>query len=276
MDALKELSGNKALIVTGGSSMKRFGFIEQTQCLLAEAEIESAVYDGVEPNPSVQTVRKGAQMMKEFKPDWIVAIGGGSALDAAKIMWFFYQHPHLCFEDIIPVGSMPALRNKAKFIAIPSTSGTASENTAFSVITDTKNHIKYPVVSSFIVPELGLVHSLSHKIGGEFAITHGLANAILLPYIIEYNKLSTNKYVEFEKYMGIACIEDELRKLNAKLGIPLTNKEVDEVEVNEAAYLYVLDRMSDNAFNDPCTLTNPGTPTVADVKEIYRKAYYGE
>lgn len=363
MDALKELSGKKALIVTGGNSMKRFGFIEQTQCLLAESKIESAVFDGVEPNPSVQTVRKGAQMMKEFAPDWIVAIGGGSALDAAKIMWFFYEHPHLSFEDIIPVGSMPALRNKAKFIAIPSTSGTASEITAFSVITDTENHIKYPIVSSHIVPDiaiidpalpakmpphitantgmdvmahaleafasiaandysdplamraiklvfenietaykngsdmtarenmhnastlagmafsnvsLGLVHSLAHKIGGEFAITHGLANAILLPYIIEYNKLSTNKYEEIEKYMGISSIEDELRKLNAKLGIPLTIKEVAEVEVNEAAYLDVLDRMSENAFNDPCTLTNPGTPTVADVKEIYRKAFYGE
>ena len=363
MDALKELSGKKALIVTGGNSMKRFGFIEQTQCLLAESKIESAVFDGVEPNPSVQTVRKGAQMMKEFAPDWIVAIGGGSALDAAKIMWFFYEHPHLSFEDIIPVGSMPALRNKAKFIAIPSTSGTASEITAFSVITDTENHIKYPIVSSHIVPDiaiidpalpakmpphitantgmdvmahaleafasiaandysdplamraiklvfenietaykngsdmtarenmhnastlagmafsnvsLGVVHSLAHKIGGEFAITHGLANAILLPYIIEYNKLSTNKYEEIEKYMGISSIEDELRKLNAKLGIPLTIKEVAEVEVNEAAYLDVLDRMSENAFNDPCTLTNPGTPTVADVKEIYRKAFYGE
>ncbi|MCW8994188.1 MAG: iron-containing alcohol dehydrogenase, partial [Psychromonas sp.] len=123
---------------------------------------------------------------------------------------------------------------------------------------------------------LGLVHSLAHKIGGEFGITHGLANAILLPYIIEYNKLSTSKYAEIEKYLDIASIEDELRKLNAQLAIPLTFKEVDEVEINEAAYLDVLERMSENAFNDPCTLTNPGKPTVAAVKEIYRKAFYGK
>jgi alcohol dehydrogenase len=363
MDALKELSGRKAVIVTGGSSMKKFGFIAQTQRLLAECGIESVVFDGVEPNPSVQTVNKGAQMMQEFEPDWIVAVGGGSALDAAKIMWCFYEHPELSFEEIIPVGAMPALRNKAKFVAIPSTSGTASEITAFSVITDPENHIKYPIVSAHIVPDvaiidpalpakmpahitantgmdvmthameafvstvandytdplamraiklvfenietaysngsdmvarenmhnastlagmafsnvsLGLVHSLAHKIGGEFAITHGLANAILLPYIIEYNKAATDKYQELEKYMGITAIEDELRQLNVKLGIPLTLKEVDEVEINEADYLAVLDRMSENAFNDPCTLTNPGEPTIADVKEIYRKAYYGE
>ncbi|MGB5443921.1 MAG: iron-containing alcohol dehydrogenase [Psychromonas sp.] len=363
MDALKGLSGKKAVIVTGGSSMKRFGFIEQTQNLLAESGIESIVFDGVEPNPSVQTVKKGAAVMLEFQPDWIVAVGGGSALDAAKIMWCFYEHPNLTFAEIIPVGSMPALRNKAKFIAIPSTSGTASEITAFSVITDPQNHMKYPIVSAHIVPDiaiidpalpakmpahitantgmdvmthaleafvsivandytdplamrsiklvfenmeaaytngsdmvarenmhnastlagmafsnvsLGLVHSLAHKMGGEFGITHGLANAILLPYIIEYNKAATDKYQEIEQYMGISCIEDELRKLNAKLGIPLTIKEVDEVEIAEDAYLAVLDRMSQNAFDDPCTLTNPGKPCVADVKEIYRKAYYGE
>ena len=85
--------------------------------------------------------------MLEFEPDWIIAIGGGSALDAAKVMWCFYEHPQLKFEDIIAVGSMPPLRNKARFVAIPSTSGTASEITAFSVITDTENHIKYPIVA---------------------------------------------------------------------------------------------------------------------------------
>ncbi|WP_434999237.1 iron-containing alcohol dehydrogenase [Vibrio scophthalmi] len=362
MEALKTLQGKKAVIVTGGSSMKKFGFIAQTQQLLGEAGIDSLVFDGVEPNPSVQTVVKGAQAMRDFEPDWIIAIGGGSALDAAKIMWCFYEHPHLDFADIIPVGSMPALRTKAKFVAIPSTSGTASEITAFSVITDLENHIKYPIVSAHIVPDvaiidpalpakmpphitantgmdvmahaleafasiaandysdplamravklvfenieaaykhgddmaardnmhnastlagmafsnvsLGLVHSLAHKIGGEFGVTHGLANAILMPYIIEYNKQSTDKYAEIEHYLGLESIENELRALNAKLDIPLTFKEITEVEISEEAFLAVLDRMSQNAFDDPCTLTNPGTPTAEDVKEIYRRAYFG-
>ena len=125
--------------------------------LLRDAGIESIIIDGVEPNPSVETVYRGAKEMLAFNPDWIVAIGGGSALDAAKVMWCFYEHPQLKFEDIIEVGSMPSLRNKARFVAIPSTSGTASEITAFSVITDTENHIKYPIVAADMVPDLAIL-----------------------------------------------------------------------------------------------------------------------
>lgn len=363
LTTLASLSGTKAIIVTGGNSMKKFGFISQVQQLLNEAKIDSIVFDGVEPNPSVQTVIKGAQVMCDFTPDWIIAVGGGSAIDAAKIMWCFYEHPHLSFEDIVPVGSMPALRNKAKFIAIPSTSGTASEITAFSVITDLENHIKYPIVSAHIVPDiaiidpalpatmpayitantgmdvmahaleafvsiaandysdplamraiklvfenietayqqgddiqartnmhnasalagmafsnvsLGLVHSLAHKIGGEFGVTHGLANAILLPYIISYNKKSTNKYIEIEQYLNIISLEDELRILNQKLNIPLTFNNIDEVKISKDQFIAVLDRMSENAFNDPCTLTNPGTPTALDIKDIYLQSFFGQ
>jgi len=123
---------------------------------------------------------------------------------------------------------------------------------------------------------LGLAHSLAHKIGGEFGITHGLANAILLPHIVKYNKQFTDKYQEIEQYMGFDCLEDELRKLNAKLGIPLTLKAVTEVEIKEEEYMKVLDRMSQHAFDDPCTLTNPGTPSVEDIKEIYSNAYFQE
>ena len=157
LDALKNIEGKKAIIITGGSSMKRFGFIAETQRLLSESDIQSIVFNGVEPNPSVQTVMKGAKAMTQFNPDWIIAIGGGSALDAAKIMWCFYEHPELTFDQIVPVGSMPALRHKAKFIAIPSTSGTASEITAFSVITDHDTHIKYPIVSPHIVPDIAII-----------------------------------------------------------------------------------------------------------------------
>jgi len=154
---LSTIKGRRAMIVTGGNSMKRFGFIDKTIAILENNDIESRVFDGVEPNPSVYTVIAGAKAMQEFNPDWIVAIGGGSAIDAAKIMWAFYEHPHLKFEDIIPIGSIPALRTKAKFAAIPSTSGTATEITAFSVITDTQAHIKYPIVSLEIIPDVAIV-----------------------------------------------------------------------------------------------------------------------
>ena len=361
LEYLSTLEGRKATLVTGGSSMKRFGFLDEAKKQLEKAGMEVSIVDGVEPNPSIETVIRGGQEMAAFNPDWIIAIGGGSALDAAKIMWIYYEYPETKFEDLVN-GKFPKLRTKAKFIAIPSTSGTASEITAFSVITDTQNHIKYPLVSYEITPDialldpnlpakmpphitahtgmdvmahaleayvstnassytdplaleaiklvfkqlptaytdgdniqaredmhnasciagmaftnssLGIIHSLAHKIGGEFGITHGLANAILMPYIIEYNQKSTDKFTKIENSLGIKNIVEELKALNLKVGIPLTLKEVTEVEITEEKFLEVLDRMSENAFNDPCTLTNPRQSSPEDVKEIYKAAFYG-
>jgi len=363
LEKLATLTGKRAAIVTGGSSMKTFGFLDRTADILKKGGIESIIIDGVEPNPSVETVWRGAKAMLDFKPDWIVAVGGGSALDAAKVMWCFYEHPDLTFEDIIPVGAMPPLRAKARFAAIPSTSGTASEITAFSVITDTAKHIKYPIVAADMVPDvaildpalpmtmpphitantgmdvmahameavasiaatsftdpyaleairlvlgsletaykdpknlearlnmhnasalagmaftnasLGLVHSLAHKIGGEFGVTHGLANAILMPYIIDFNRKFSDKYALVEKFLGVEDIARAVADLNKRLGIPATFKDCDEVDFNEAKFKSVLERMSVNAHGDPCTLTNPGKPTPADVKAIYTAAYYGK
>ncbi|GAB6099024.1 iron-containing alcohol dehydrogenase [Halanaerocella petrolearia] len=361
---LSELDGERAVLVTGGSSMKRFGFLDEAKDYLAEAGIESRVVDGVEPNPSVETVLRGKRAMLDFEPDWVIAIGGGSALDAAKIMWAFYEHPELEFEDIIEVGSLPELRNKAKFVAIPSTSGTASEITAFSVITDTEKSIKYPIVSPEIIPDvaivdpeipatmpdhitantgmdvlahaveafvstgasdytdslalkainlvfdylpkayengddmearekmhnastiagmafsnssLGIVHSLAHKIGGELHITHGLANAILMPYVIEFNYESAKeKFARAEAALGVDNLADAVRELNEELNIPSSFSEIDWMEFTEEDFEEVLDRMSANAKDDPCTLTNPAEPTVEDMKKIYQQAFYGE
>lgn len=363
LEYLSTLKGKKAILVTGGRSMKRFGFLDQAKAYLEKAGMEVTIFDGVEPNPSVETVEKGAKAMQDFEPDWIVAIGGGSALDAAKIMWAFYEYPELKFEDIIEPGSMPTLRKKAKFVAIPSTSGTASEITAFSVITDTKAHIKYPIVSYEITPDvaildpelpakmpphitantgmdvlahaieawvsttasnytdalalraiqlvfehlpiavangedldareamhdastlagmaftnasLGLVHSLAHKIGGEFGVTHGLANAILMPYIIQYNRKATDKVAELEKILGIDDLAAAVKELNKKVNVPLRFKDVTEVEMDEKKFEEVLERMSKNAFDDPCTLTNPRQSSAEDVAKIYKAAFYGE
>lgn len=157
LSSLKNLSGKKAVVVVGGGSMKRFGFLDKAVDYLKEAGMEVKLIEGVEPDPSVETVMKGAAVMREFEPDWIVAMGGGSPIDAAKAMWVFYEYPDTTFDEIITPFSFPTLRTKAKFCAIPSTSGTATEVTAFSVITDYAKGIKYPLADFNITPDVAIV-----------------------------------------------------------------------------------------------------------------------
>ncbi|MDD7463340.1 MAG: iron-containing alcohol dehydrogenase, partial [Anaerococcus sp.] len=305
---------------------------------------------------------EGGKKMEEFGPDWIIALGGGSAMDAAKVMWVFYEHPGYDFQKLANFEN-PPLRNKAKMACIASTSGTASEITAFSVITDTENEIKYPLVHPDFVPDiaivdpeipskmpplitaqtgmdvmthaveafvstaaddytsphairaielvfenlkkaydkgddlkarekmhdastmagmafsnasLGIVHSMAHKIGGIFHLTHGEANAILLPYIIDYNRKSTDRYDLLENILGIDDIAEEIRKLNEAVGISQNIKDGKNTIIEEDKFLEVLDTMSENAFKDACTLTNPRKTSAEDIKKIYKAAYYGE
>ncbi len=157
LDALKTLTGKKAFVVVGGGSMKRFGFLDKVEGYLKEAGMEVQLFEGVEPDPSVETVMRGAEAMRSFKPDWIVSIGGGSPIDAAKAMWTFYEYPDTTFEDLCIPFNFPTLRTKAKFCAIPSTSGTATEVTAFSVITDYAKGIKYPLADFNITPDVAIV-----------------------------------------------------------------------------------------------------------------------
>jgi alcohol dehydrogenase class IV len=157
IDALKDLKGNRAIVVVGGGSMKRFGFLDKVVTNLQEAGMEVQLFEGVEPDPSVETVMKGAKAMQEFQPDWIVSIGGGSPIDAAKAMWAFYEYPEVTFEELCIPFNFPTLRTKAKFCAIPSTSGTATEVTAFSVITDYEKGIKYPLADFNITPDVAIV-----------------------------------------------------------------------------------------------------------------------
>lgn len=157
LSEIAKLKGKKAFVVTGGGSMKRFGFLGKTLEFLREAGMETHVFEGVEPDPSVETVRRGAEEMKIFCPDWIVAIGGGSPIDAAKAMWAFYEHPDISFESLCTPFSFPELRQKAHFCAIPSTSGSAIEVTAFSVITDYEKGIKYPLADFNITPDVAVV-----------------------------------------------------------------------------------------------------------------------
>ena len=157
LEELKSLTGKRAIVVVGGGSMKRNGFLDKAVDYLKAAGMEVQLFENVEPDPSVDTVMRGAKAMAEFKPDWIVAMGGGSPIDAAKAMWVFYEYPDTSFEDLITPFSFPTLRTKAKFCAIPSTSGTATEVTAFSVITDYEKGIKYPLADFNITPDVAIV-----------------------------------------------------------------------------------------------------------------------
>ena len=173
------------MICVGGGSMKRFGFLDQAVAYLKEAGMEVALIEGVEPDPSVTTVLKGAEKMREFEPDWIVAMGGGSPIDAAKAMWAFYEYPDTKFEDLCTPFNFPTLRTKAKFCAIPSTSGTATEVTAFSVITDYDKGIKYPLADFNITPDIAIV---IHK--SDICLLVGLLVGLLVCLLLTLHFLS--------------------------------------------------------------------------------------
>lgn len=157
LDQLKSWKGKKAVVITGGSSMQENGFLDRAKENLEEAGLQTVVFSGVEQDPGVKTVMRGADFLKKEEPDWILALGGGSAIDAAKIMWLFYEHPELTFEEAKKGGKLPGLREKARFVAIPSTSGTASEVTSFAVITDEETGMKYPLADYEITPDAAIL-----------------------------------------------------------------------------------------------------------------------
>ncbi len=182
LEALKSFKGKKAVVCVGGGSMKRYGFLDKAVSYLEEAGFEVKLIENIEPDPSVETVMKGAEAMLEFEPDWIVAIGGGSPIDAAKAMWIKYEYPEITFEEMCHVFGIPELRRKARFCAISSTSGTATEVTAFSIITDYEKGIKYPIADFEITPDVAIVdpelaHTMPKKLvahTGMDAITHAI------------------------------------------------------------------------------------------------------
>ncbi|MFS1517787.1 bifunctional acetaldehyde-CoA/alcohol dehydrogenase [Bacillus sp. SM2101] len=157
---------SKALIVTD-PGMVKLGYVDKVLYYLRKRQdyVHCEIFSNVEPDPSIETVMKGAEMMKEFQPDVIIALGGGSAMDAAKGMWLFYEHPETTFHGLKQkfldirkrTFKYPKLGNKAKFVAIPTTSGTGSEVTPFSVITDKKNNVKYPLADYELTPDVAIV-----------------------------------------------------------------------------------------------------------------------
>lgn len=371
LEQLKQLNGKKAILVLGGGSMKRFGFVDKAVAYLKEAGIETRLFENVEPDPSVETVMKGAAEMREFEPDWIISMGGGSPIDAAKAMWVFYEYPETSFEDIIQPFSFPTLRTKARFLAIPSTSGTATEVTAFSVITDYSKGVKYPLADFNITPDiaivdpalaetmpakltahtgmdalthaieayvstlnspftdplaikaiqmvfdelpasyegdmgareqmhyaqclagmafsnalLGIVHSMAHKTGAAFStghIPHGCANAIYLPYVIQFNMTcAEDRYADIAKSVGLTgsnnsesvkALCDKINDYNKKMGIPSNLKEFG---VEEEEFLQKLPLIAELAVGDACTGSNPRAITPAEMEKLLKCTYYGE
>ena len=348
--------------------MKRGGFLQKTEQVLKDNGMEVQLFEGVEPDPSIETVFKGAEAMRAFEPDVIVAIGGGSPIDAAKAMWVFYEYPEKTFDDIKDPFTMPKLRQKAIFVAIPSTSGTASEVTAFSVITDYSTDIKYPLADFEITPDiaildtdipltmpkkltahtgmdalthaieayvatarsdfsdplalkaisdiydslvdsyngdkdargkmhiaqclagmafsnalLGIAHSLAHKTGAVFHIPHGCCNAILLPYVIQYNsRACMDRYADIARAIGLPgatdkqltnALVDSIKELNKKLNIQQTYKENG---VTEEVFNAHADAIAKNAVGDPCTASNPRPIDVENMKKVLTCAFTGE
>lgn len=372
MEELKNLDGKKAIIVLGGGSMKRFGFVDKAVNYLKEAGIEVQLFENVEPDPSVETVMKGAQAMREFEPDWIISMGGGSPIDAAKAMWVFYEYPDAKFEDLITPFSFPKLRTKAKFLAIPSTSGTATEVTAFSVITDYAKGIKYPLADFNITPDvaivdpdlaetmppkltahtgmdalthaieayvstlnspftdplaikaiqmvfeylpasfagdmnareqmhyaqclagmafsnalLGIVHSMAHKTGAAFEtghIPHGCANAMYLPFVIQYNakdETAKKRYADIARAVGLEGKDDcelvnalckKIDAYNVALNIPKTLKEFG---INEDEFKRKVASIAELAVGDACTGSNPRAITPKEMEKLLECCYYG-
>jgi acetaldehyde dehydrogenase/alcohol dehydrogenase len=385
---LSQVKGKKAFIVTD-PAMVKLGFIDKVTYQLDKANIKHEIFSEVDPDPSVDTVEKGVKIMKEFQPDLIIAVGGGSPIDAAKGMWLFYEYPDTKFEDLRlkfmdirkRTYKFPELGKKALFIAVPTTSGTGSEVTAFAVITDKKRNIKYPLADYELTPDiaiidpdltmtippsvtadtgmdalthaieayvsvmasdytdalaekaiklifeylpkaykngqdkvarekmhnasciagmaftnafLGINHSMAHILGAKFHLPHGRANAILLPYVIEYTAELPKKFAAFpqyeypkaaEKYAeiakmlglpastveeGVKSLIEAIKNLMKELNLPLTLKEAG---INKEEFEKQIMEMSDIAFNDQCTGSNPRMPLVSEIAEIYRKAY---
>jgi len=383
---------SRAFIVTDPYLLK-VGYVDKVLYQLRQRSqyVHSEIFSDVEPDPSVETVMRGVESMNKFKPDVIIALGGGSAIDAAKGMWLFYENPEtdfnalrLKFMDIRKrVFAFPKLGKKAQMVAIPTTSGTGSEVTSFAVISDKKKNMKYPLADYELTPDvaiidpefvltvpasvtadtgldvlthaieayisvmasdytdalaikavqmvfeylpraykdgndrlarekmhnasciagmafsnafLGINHSLAHTLGGEFHIPHGRANAVLLPFVVEYNSKKPTKFVSFPKYetfiadkklaeiakaLGLpACTAEEgvkslvaaIRKLMKEVNVPMSIKACG---VDEKAFMAKVDELADKAFGDQCTSANPRLPLVKELKEIYLKAYKG-
>ena len=304
IEELKNLKGKKAIVVVGGGSMKRFGFLDKAVNNLKAAGMEVQLFENVEPDPSVETVMCGAQMMREFEPDWIVAMGGGSPIDAAKAMWAFYEYPETTFEQLITPFNFPTLRTKAHFCAIPSTSGTATEVTAFSVITDYEKGIKYPLADFNITPDVAIVdpdlaETMPKKLTaytGMDAMTHAIEAYVSTAHCDYTDPLALHAIHMIHEdliasFQGDMAARDRMHNAqclagmafsNALLGIvhsktleiPSCIKDYEGGIIDENEFMEKLPQVAELAIGDACTGTNPRIPTQEEMEKLLKACYY--
>lgn len=365
LEHIRTLKGAKAVIVTGGSSMYRSGILQKVEGYLKDAGIESKVFSGVEPDPLFSTVMRGADLMKGYKPDIIIGLGGGSAMDAAKAMWIYYENEDFkSLYDILPPHPFPVLRKKARLVCIPSTSGTASEVSRSIVITDDETHTKFGIGNMEMMPDiaildpevtvsmpdsitaetgmdamthaveawvsrrsnylsdilaeaaikdiveylpkvmedrtnlnyrehmlnasmtagmaftnvsLGIVHSMAHTLGSVFGKAHGLLNAVILPYVIDFNSNETWAKEKYDQLVEALSLEGTLssvvRDLNKKVNIP---ERLKDLIPDEESFKSKLEHLVVSALADGCTKTNPIIPTEQQLNDLFMQAYHGK
>ncbi|ABK48021.1 iron-containing alcohol dehydrogenase [Shewanella sp. ANA-3] len=391
--ALEELSDKRRALVVTDRFLFNQGYCDETLKILKAQGLETEVFYEVEADPTLATVRQGAKVANSFKPDVIIALGGGSPMDAAKIIWVMYEHPDVDFADLAlrfmdirkRIYKFPKMGVKATMVAIPTTSGTGSEVTPFAVVTDEQTGKKYPIADYQLTPNmaivdpnlvmdmpksltafggidaithaleayvsvmaneysdgqalqaldllckylpdayqlggaspiarekvhngatiagiafanafLGICHSMAHKLGAEFHLAHGLANALLISNVIRFNATDLpTKQAAFSQYdrpkalCRYAAIADHLaldgnsdaekvekllekiEQLKKTLGIPAS---IQEAGVNEADFLAKLDELAEDAFDDQCTGANPRYPLISELKQLLLDSYYG-
>ncbi|MGK4331825.1 bifunctional acetaldehyde-CoA/alcohol dehydrogenase [Lonsdalea quercina] len=395
--ALEEVAteGAKRAFIVTDPFLFNNGYVDQVTSVLKRHGMEVDVFFEVEADPTLSVVRRGVEKMNVFKPDVIIALGGGSPMDAAKIMWVLYEHPDTHFADLAlrfmdirkRIYKFPKMGIKAKMVAITTTSGTGSEVTPFAVVTDDATGQKYPLADYALTPDmaiidanlvmdmpkslcafggldavthaleayvsvlaneysdgqalqalkllkenlpasyregaknpvarervhnaatiagiafanafLGVCHSMAHKLGSEFHIPHGLANAMLICNVIRYNAndvptkqtafsqydrpQARRRYAEIADHLGLSAAGDRtaqkiekllawLESLKKELGIPAS---IREAGVQEADFLAKVDKLSEDALDDQCTGANPRFPLIVEVKQILLDCYYG-
>ena len=391
--ALEELSDKKRALIVTDKYLFNNGFCDETIKILKAQGLETEVFYEVEADPTLAVVKEGAKVAHSFQPDVIIALGGGSPMDAAKIIWVLYEHPNVDFADLAlrfmdirkRIYKFPKLGVKAQMVAIPTTSGTGSEVTPFAVVTDEKTGKKYPIADYQLTPNiaiidpnlvmdmpksltafggidavthaleayvsvmanefsdgqalqaldllfkhlpdaynfgaaapvarekvhngatiagiafanafLGICHSMAHKLGAEFHLSHGLANALLISNVIRFNATDMPtkqaafsqydrpkalcRYATIAEHLNLAGNTDEekvealleaIDHLKATIGIPAS---IQEAGVNEADFLAKLDELAEEAFDDQCTGANPRYPLIAELKQVLLDSFYG-
>lgn len=364
LDYIATLNCKAALVVTSGPYAAQSGQLKAVTDQLDKIGAKHACFDGIEPNPEFLSILAGAKMALEFHPDLIIGLGGGSAIDASKAVWAVYENPELdSLEKLKQPGAIKLLRQKARLLVVPTTSGTGSEMTRSVVISDTENGVKVPVADARMIPDyvvlspdltatmpasltantgldalthaleayisiraidfsdalaekttqlileylpltlkepgnlfyrekmqnsatmagmafafvgLGVTHCIAHTFGGVFHVPHGLANAIALPYVLEYNSQSqtaASKLRHLEELCKVDSLMDTVIALKAELNVPSCMQEVipDAQEYEKLSPMLV-----ENALKDMCLAANPVSVNAQQMKALMDKVYYGK